>query len=90
MPTLSATTARIASWVGLIAHLCTLPFYSASGLMAPAWAIVVLLVIWAALLTVALWAVRERSAWGLAVPVVSIALWFGAMSAGEAFLGWQA
>ncbi|MET9337079.1 hypothetical protein [Nonomuraea sp. NPDC003804] len=78
----------MASWLGLVGHLCTLPFYLASGLVAPLWAILVLLVVWAGLLGVAVRAVRGRSAWGPAVPVLAVAVWLGAVSAGEAFLGW--
>ncbi|GAA0393161.1 hypothetical protein Acor_63360 [Acrocarpospora corrugata] len=90
MPTKSSSAARIASWLGLIAQLCTLPFYGASGLLAPLWAIVALLLAWLALLAVSVWAVRESSFWGLLVPFLSIGLWFAAISAGEAFLGWKA
>lgn len=81
----------VASWLGLAGHLGTLvPFYAASGLMAPLWAIVVLLAVWAALLAAAVQAVRASSPWGLLVPVVSLAFWWAAMSAGEALLGWTA
>ncbi|GIH27200.1 hypothetical protein Aph01nite_55100 [Acrocarpospora phusangensis] len=89
MPTVSKNAARVASWLGLIGQLCTLPFYSASGLLAPAWAIAVLLLVWLALLATAVWAVRANSAWGLLVPFVSVGLWFALISAGEAFLHWK-
>ncbi len=81
---------RVASWLGLVGHLCTLPFYLASGLVAPLWAIIVLLLVWAGLLGVAVWAVRTRSAWGLATPFLAVAIWLGGVSAGEAFLDWSA
>ncbi|MFG1947185.1 hypothetical protein [Nonomuraea sp. NPDC048826] len=80
---------RVASWLGLAGHLCTLvPFYTSSGLMAPLWAVIALFAVWLALLAAAVMAVRARSPWGLLVPVVSLAFWWCAMSAGEAFLGW--
>lgn len=81
---------RVVSWLGLAGQLCTLPFYLASGLVAPLWAIVVLLVVWAGLVGTAGWAVYRRSAWGLMVPFLGIGLWLGGVSAGEAFLGWTA
>jgi hypothetical protein len=89
MPTVSKNAARLASWLGLIGQLCTLPLYSASGLLAPAWAIAVLLLAWLALLATAIWAVREHSPWGLVVPFVSIGFALAVISAGEAFLNWK-
>ncbi|MBO3749674.1 hypothetical protein J5X84_26645 [Streptosporangiaceae bacterium NEAU-GS5] len=86
----SAITGRVGSWIGLVGHLCTLPFFAASGLVAPLWAIIVLLVVWAALLAAAIWAVRARSPWGLLTPIVAIGVWFGTISAGEALLDWTA
>jgi len=87
---MSPVVARVASWIGLAGHLCTLPFYLASGLVAPLWAIVVLLAVWLVLLGACLWAVRARSAWGLAVPFIAVGIWFVVLSAGEALLGWTA
>ena len=81
---------RVASWLGLAGHLCTLPYYLASGLVAPLWAIIVLLLAWLGLLALAVLAVRARSAWAPAVPIGAIALWWCAITAGEVFLGWQA
>ncbi|MFP5345437.1 MAG: hypothetical protein ACLGIA_00165 [Actinomycetes bacterium] len=71
-----------------VAHLVIGFFYLASGLMAPLWAIVVLLVCWLAL---AFWLARlalASSWWTPAPPVVAVVLWFGALTAGERLLGW--
>ncbi|MBA2894126.1 hypothetical protein [Nonomuraea soli] len=87
MPPIVST---VAAWLGLLAHLGTLMFYLSSGLVAPLWAIIALLMLWATLLLLAVLAVRRRQAWGLLVPIVAVALWLGAISAGEAILGWQA
>ena len=70
--------------------LAALPFYLSSGLMAPAWAIVLLLIFWAALFALGIWLFRRRPYAVLLLPLVAVAVWFGAMSAGEALLGWQA
>ncbi|MEN3540858.1 hypothetical protein AAH991_37495 [Microbispora sp. ZYX-F-249] len=86
----AAVVSRVASWLGLAGHLCTLPLYLASGLVAPLWAIIVLLVVWAGLVGVAVLAVRRRRAWGLAVPLLGVGVWLAGVSAGEAFLGWTA
>ncbi|WP_228639287.1 hypothetical protein [Microtetraspora sp. AC03309] len=90
MLTVPTAAGRLASWLGLAGHLCALPFYLASGLVAPLWAIIALLVVWLGLLGVCVGAIRARSAWGLAVPVSAVGIWLGAVSAGEAFLGWTA
>jgi len=82
--------ARIAGWLGLLAHLAVLIFYAASGLVAPLWAVVVLLVIWVALLVLAIVLLRRRPAWALVVPIAAVAIWFAAISAGDAWLNWTA
>jgi hypothetical protein len=64
--------------------------YAASGLLAPWWAVVVLLLVWLALLVVATrwWTPHpKRVPW---VAVLAVLLWFGAMNAGGAWLGWSA
>lgn len=84
-----APVRRVASWLGLLGHLGVLPFYLASGLVAPPWAIVVLLLAWLGLLTLGVLAVRARSAWGLLVPVAALALLWIGISLGEIVLGWR-
>lgn len=74
--------------VTLLLHLLVLWPYSASGLLAPGWAVVALLAAWA-LLGVAAVAVHRR--WGAVaalVPLLALVLWFAALSTGEALLGW--
>jgi hypothetical protein len=82
--------ARIAGWLGLVAHLVFFFWYAASGLVAPAWAVVVLLAVWVALLGVAVWLLRTRPVLVPLVPLAAALIWFGAVSAGDAFLGWTA
>jgi hypothetical protein len=90
VPARPGVPARIAGWVGLLGHLATLMFYAASGLVAPLWAVVVLMVIWLALLVLAIVLLRRQPAWTLVVPVAAFAIWFAAISAGDAWLGWTA
>jgi hypothetical protein len=47
-----------------------------------------LLVLWAALLVLAIWVRRTRPLLTPLVAVLAIALWFAILSAGEAWLGW--
>lgn len=86
-----ATVPRAVRGVGLLLHLLTAVFpLSASGLVAPLWAIVLLYVAWAAL-GLALWrASRTRPPLMLLGAPGVLALWFAALTAGERLLGWTA
>lgn len=73
-----------------LAHLVVGFFYLVSGLVAPLWAIVALLVWWVVL---AWWLVRlalRRSWWTPAVPVVAFGTWVAVLTLGERLLGWTA
>ena len=74
--------------LGIAAHLAALVFYAASGLLAPGWAVVLLLLVWLALLAVAIRLLLRRPLLTLAVPVLAAAVWYAALLAGETFLGW--
>lgn len=65
-------------------------FYLASGLVAPAWAIVILWIVWLVLALYGLRLARAGSYLVLAVPVVAGAIWFLVLTLGEQVLGWQA
>ncbi len=80
--------ARLVGWLGLVLHLALLYWYAASGLLAPGWAVVTLLVIWAALLVVALRLRRSRPLLTPVVPLVGFVVWVAAITAGENWLGW--
>ena len=76
-------------WLGLAALLGTLFFYVASGLLAPGWAVAVLLLIWLALLAVAVRLLYLRRPLPvLLTPVAAWLIWLGALTAGENWLGW--
>jgi hypothetical protein len=88
------TRPNAGTWVvaGLsgVAHLVVGVFYLSSGLVAPAWAIAVLLVWWV-LLAVQLSRLALRGSWWTpAVPVVAFATWWLALTLGERFLDWNA
>ena len=81
---------RVAASVGALGLLAVLPFYVSSGLAAPLWAIVLLLLFWAAL-AVCAWRWFTRRPWVvLALPVVAAAVWFLTLTLGEQLLGWEA
>jgi hypothetical protein len=85
-----SAAARVVGAIGLVAHLAMFVWYAASGLVAPGWAVAVLLVVWALLLAFGVWLWLRRPAFVPLVPVVAAAIWLAAVSAGGAFLGWTA
>lgn len=76
--------------LGMTLMIVVLPFYLASGLTAPLWAIVVLLFIWVLLFRQAIKWFRTHPLRVALLPFIAAAIWFGVMVAGEAFLGWTA
>jgi hypothetical protein len=78
-------------WGGILLHVAVGVFpYSASGLLAPWYGIVLLWACWAALLVAALRLRPRRPLWVPAVPVAAIVLWWPVLSLGENLLGWTA
>lgn len=65
-------------------------FYLSSGLVAPLWAVVCLVVIWAGLVVLGVAWFRRHPWRVLALPVVAVAVWFLAITLGERLLGWTA
>lgn len=88
-----ATAPRaISPWpfVGMALMAAAFFLYAASGLLAPAWAVIVLLVVWVALFVLCcLWWTPHprRLPW---VALFAIGFWFVALNAGGALLGWTA
>ena len=73
-----------------VLHLFVLWPYSASGLVAPGWAVLALLALWV-LLGGAAYAVHRR--WGAVsalVPLLAMVLWVVVLTTGEQLLGWTA
>jgi hypothetical protein len=68
----------------------TLFLYGASGLVAPVWAVVVLLLLWLVMFVLSCRWFMTRPYRVMALPVVALAVWFAAILAGEALLGWTA
>ncbi|HEY7874636.1 MAG TPA: hypothetical protein VIG64_05895 [Actinomycetota bacterium] len=76
-------------WVAIVLQLVVGFFYLLSGLLAPLWAVGVLVAAWIAL-SVLLIRTRSQGPRDLWAPVLAAALWLGAMAAGEHLLGWNA
>jgi len=78
------------SWIGMAGLAVVLFMYSASGLLAPLWAVVALLLVWLVLFVVACrWFMRYPLR-VLVLPLIAAGIWFAAMFGGGAFLGWTA
>lgn len=86
----STVLQRVVATVGVLGLLATLPFYLASGLVAPLWAIVVLWLIWLSLGLVALQWFTRRPWVVLVLPLVAFGIWWLVITLGEQALGWTA
>ncbi|HEX5086410.1 MAG TPA: hypothetical protein VFV89_01295 [Nocardioides sp.] len=64
--------------------------YAVSGLLAPWYAVVLLMVIWVLLFLAATRWWTPHPARTLVLPVIALALWFVVLTAGEALFGWTA
>ena len=76
--------------LALTAMLALAPFFMASGLMAPGWAVVVFGAIWLVLFVLGCLWIRRKPLWVIPLPFAAAAIWLGGMSAGGAWLGWTA
>ena len=77
-------------FVGMAGMACAFFLYAASGLLAPWWAVVLLLLVWVGLLALAAAWWTPHPARVPAVAVFAIGFWFAALNAGGAWLGWTA
>ncbi|SDX91742.1 hypothetical protein SAMN05444365_10164 [Micromonospora pattaloongensis] len=82
--------ARVVGWLGLAGHAFMLFWYAVSGLVAPSWAIVLLMMVWAGLLAVAVRLLRSRPLLVPLVPIAAAVIWIGALTAGQIWLNWTA
>jgi hypothetical protein len=84
------TGRQVAAAVAMLALLAMAPFFFAAGLLAPSWAVVVFVLCWVTLFVLGCLWLRRRPLWTLPLPVIAAVIWFGGLSAGEAWLGWTA
>ncbi|MEQ4205841.1 hypothetical protein ABN028_04135 [Actinopolymorpha sp. B17G11] len=81
---------RLAGWVGIVLLFPVLYLYVVSGLVAPIWAVVVLVACWLVLGLCAVRWVRRRPLVVLALPFVGVVFWLAVVSLGEVLFGWTA
>lgn len=77
-------------FVGMAGMACAFFLYAASGLVAPWWAVVLLLVVWVALFLVACAWWTPHPGWLPGLAVFTVVLWFAVVSAGGLLLDWTA
>lgn len=78
------------SFIGMAGLAVVLFVYGASATVIPAWAVVVLLLVWLVVFALACRWFLTRPLRVLALPVVALALWFGAIFGGAKAFGWSA
>lgn len=76
--------------VGVGAHFVVGLFILVSGLAAPLWAVLALLIIWGALLVLGIRWWRITPLVAIAIPVAMFLLWLATLAAGGALLDWSA
>jgi hypothetical protein len=86
----SRVVGYLVSGLGIVLLLVELPFAAASGLMAPLWAVVLVLLGWLVLFVLAVRWFRTRPWPVLALPFIGAVLWFAVLTFGEQVLGWTA
>jgi hypothetical protein len=81
---------RIGRALGLLLMLVVGWFYVVSGLVAPLWAVIGLLIVWGVVLIIGLREWNTRPFWILAAPFALMVFWAVVIWAGGQFLGWSA
>lgn len=74
--------------VAVLLHLAVGPFYLASGLVAPGWAVLLLWLTWVVLLVLLVLLWRRRPPLAPLVPLGAVVLILAVITAGEQLLGW--
>jgi len=77
----------LAAGLAMVAMAVIGVFYVSAGLVAPLWAVILLLIIWVVIGVV--W-FRRRPFLVLLLPVIAVLVWFGVITLGEQLLGWTA
>ena len=81
---------RSGPWFGLAGMIVALSFYALVGLVAPWWVVPLMLLLWGVMLTVLVRSWTPRPLLALVMPFIALAVWFGVVVAGGAWLGWTA
>ena len=91
LPTADGRSARPVLWatLALALHAVVAFPYLTSCLVAPPYGVAGLWIVWGAFLALILRLLRTRPPLAPLVPPVALAVWFAALSLGEALLGWS-
>lgn len=81
---------RLGRALGLLLMLVVGWFYLVSGLVAPLWAVIGLLIVWGVVLVLGLREWNTRPLWILAAPLALMIFWAVVIWAGGQFLDWSA
>ncbi|WP_448628035.1 hypothetical protein [Geodermatophilus sp. URMC 64] len=85
-----STGTWVVAGVSGAAHGLVGVLYLASGLVAPLWAIVLLVACWVLLAVLLIRLARRGSWWTPVVPAAALATWYAVLTLGERLLGWTA
>ncbi|WP_307828154.1 hypothetical protein [Nocardioides sp. SYSU D00038] len=77
-------------FVGMAGMASVFFLYAASGLLAPWWAVVLLMVVWVVLFVLACTWWTPHPTRVVVLPVIAVVLWFGVVTLGGLFLDWTA
>jgi hypothetical protein len=89
MPRDAPTVAKyVVAGLALAAMLALAPFFLASGLMAPGWAVGIFIAVWLLLFGLGCFWIRRKPLWVIPLPLIAVVFWYGGMNAGAAWLGW--
>jgi len=77
-------------FVGMAGMAAAFFLYAASGLVAPVWALTLLMFVWLALFVTACRWWTPHPTWVPLLPVAAVVFWFAAVTAGVAWLDWTA
>jgi hypothetical protein len=84
-----SVAAVVAAVVGFLLHLAVGAWILVGGLIMPGWAVLAMVILWTGALVLAIrW--RLRPVVVLAIPAVTLAIWFLVAWVGDTFLGWTA
>lgn len=91
---MTADRARVASLVGAGLAMAALAvvgiFYASAGLVAPLWAVIMLMVFWVLLVVLGIRWFRRRPLRVVPLPFVAVVVWLAVVTLGEQLLGWTA
>jgi hypothetical protein len=78
-------------WITIVLYLAIGVFpYLSSGLLAPLYGVIVLMVCWGIGLVITWRLARTRPVLSLLAVPVALAFWWAVLTAGDVFLGWTA